>query len=150
MFEIKIYTDGACSGNPGPGGWGAILTAFKQDKLISEKELCGGSIKTTNNQMELTAAIESLKELKRPTKVTVVTDSKYLMDGITKWLPNWQSNDWKNSKNKKVKNIELWRKIQELSRIHDISWEWVKGHSLHKENERADYLARMGMRKYKE
>lgn len=149
MVEIKIYTDGACSGNPGPGGWGAILIAFNHGEVVSEKEIFGGAAETTNNRMELMAAIKGLETLNRPTKLTLITDSKYLKDGMTKWLSGWISNNWKNSAKKEIKNLDLWQTIHKLSENHDVSWEWVKGHNSHKENERADYLARLGLSEYK-
>lgn len=133
-----MYTDGACSGNPGPGGWGVLL----RHKDI-EKELSGGASETTNNRMELTAVIEGLKALKKRCDITLYTDSKYVMEGVTKWLPNWKRNDWKTS-NKKgaVKNQELWEELDKLLPLHEIQWIWVKGHAGHAENERVDTLAR--------
>ena len=142
---VKIYTDGACSGNPGPGGWGAILRYGD-----TEKELSGGDGETTNNRMELLAAINSLEALKRPCKVELYTDSVYVKDGITKWVHGWQKNGWKNSQKKPVKNVELWQKLVDVAGRHEIDWHWVKGHSGHLENERADELARMGMEPYKQ
>lgn len=137
---IEIYTDGACSGNPGPGGWGAIL----RYKAL-EKEICGGEALTTNNRMELMAAIMALESLKRPSHVRLHTDSMYLRDGITKWIHNWKRNGWRTSDKKPVKNAELWQRLERALETHDISWHWVKGHSGHDENERADELARQGM-----
>jgi ribonuclease HI len=137
---IEIYTDGACSGNPGPGGWGAIL----RYKAL-EKEICGGEALTTNNRMELMAAIMALESLKRPSHVRLHTDSMYLRDGITKWIHNWKRNGWRTSDKKPVKNAELWQRLDRALETHDISWHWVKGHSGHDENERADELARQGM-----
>lgn len=133
-----MYTDGACSGNPGPGGWGVLL----RHKDV-EKELSGGASETTNNRMELTAVIEGLKALKKPCDITLYTDSKYVMEGVTKWLPNWKRNGWKTS-NKKgaVKNQELWEELDKLLPLHEIQWIWVKGHAGHAENERVDTLAR--------
>ena len=148
-MKVSIYTDGACSGNPGPGGWGALLVARKNGEIVSEKEVYGGEYNTTNNQMELTAAIKALDLLKKPTHVTIVTDSKYLRDGMTKWIHQWQLNNWKNSQKKEIKNLKLWKKIHSLSQKHDISWVWVKGHDNHKENEKADFLARQGMASFK-
>ena len=148
-MEVKVFTDGACSGNPGPGGWGAILKALKDGKLISEKEIYGGEEITTNNRMELVAAIKALESLKKQSRVTIITDSKYLKDGMTKWINNWLSNNWRNSANKEIKNIDLWKKINALSQSHEVLWEWVKGHNSHEENERADHLARLGMSSYK-
>ena len=141
---IKIYTDGSCLGNPGTGGWAYSLKLNNKDiaHYGYEKE-------TTNNRMELMAAIKGLETLNRPTKLTLITDSKYLKDGMTKWLSGWISNNWKNSAKKEIKNLDLWQTIHKLSENHDVSWEWVKGHNSHKENERADYLARLGLSEYK-
>ena len=140
MAEVVIYTDGACSGNPGPGGWGVVLQW--QGK---EKELYGGDELTTNNRMELMAAIQALEALKRPMKVSLHTDSKYLLDGITKWVEGWQRNGWKTAAKKPVKNDDLWRRLLEAMRPHDVSWVWVKGHAGDPGNERADALARRGI-----
>jgi ribonuclease HI len=138
--HVTIYTDGACSGNPGPGGWGAILTSGAH-----RKELSGGESDTTNNKMELMAAIVALETLKKPSKVDLYTDSTYVRDGITKWIHGWRRNGWKTAAKKPVKNAELWQRLDEAQRRHDISWHWVKGHAGHPENERADELARGGM-----
>jgi ribonuclease HI len=135
--KIVIYTDGACSGNPGPGGWGAILRF--QGK---EKELAGGHPSTTNNQMELQAAIEALRALKEPCDVDLYTDSQYLRQGITQWIFNWKKNGWKTADKKPVKNKELWVTLDELVQTHSINWHWLKGHAGHPENERCDELAR--------
>lgn len=138
MARIEIFTDGACSGNPGPGGWGAILR-WKD----TEKELSGGAVETTNNRMELTAVIEALKALKVRCVISLYTDSKYVMEGVTKWLPNWKANHWKTANKKSpVKNIDLWQALDELLPQHEILWNWVKGHNGHPENERVDKLAR--------
>ncbi|SHL46503.1 ribonuclease HI [Roseibium suaedae] len=142
--RVTIYTDGACSGNPGPGGWGAILRYGEH-----EKELNGGEALTTNNRMELTAAIEALNSLKRACPIDLYTDSVYVRDGITKWMFNWKRNDWRTSDKKPVKNAELWQALDAASKRHDISWHWVKGHAGHPENERADELAREGMAPFK-
>lgn len=140
MMRVEIFTDGACSGNPGPGGWGAILRCRGV-----EKELSGGEAETTNNRMELTAVISALAALKKTCNITIYTDSKYVMDGITQWMPNWKSNGWKTSNKKApVKNIDLWQRLDELSQQHEIRWVWVKGHAGHAENERVDKLAREG------
>ena len=144
MSDVTIYTDGACSGNPGPGGWGAILIHGEH-----RKELNGGEAGTTNNRMELTAAIEALNALKRPCRVDLWTDSVYVRDGITKWIHGWKRNGWKTAAKKPVKNAELWQALDEALKRHDISWHWVKGHAGHPENERADELAREGMAPYK-
>ncbi|MGB5216104.1 MAG: ribonuclease HI [Anderseniella sp.] len=144
MTDVIIYTDGACSGNPGPGGWGAILVHGE-----TRKELSGGETETTNNRMELQAAIEALNALKRPCKVALYTDSVYVRDGITKWIKGWQRNGWRTAAKKPVKNAELWQALQAALQPHDIDWHWVKGHAGHPENERADELARIGMAPYK-
>lgn len=138
MARIEIFTDGACSGNPGKGGWGAILRHKE-----TEKELSGAENETTNNRMELTAVIEALKALKTTCIITLYTDSRYVMDGINQWLPNWKKNNWKTSNKKsEVKNIDLWQQLDELVQQHEIKWIWVKGHAGHSENERVDKLAR--------
>ena len=142
---VEIFTDGACSGNPGPGGWGAILR-WKGH----EKELKGGAAETTNNRMEMTAAIEALKALKRPSQVRLATDSTYLKDGITKWIEGWRSNGWKTAARKPVKNVDLWQALDAALARHRVDWVWVRGHSGHVENERADQLARDGMAPYKQ
>jgi ribonuclease HI len=135
--RIDIFTDGACSGNPGPGGWGAILRAGGH-----EKEISGGEPLTTNNRMELMAAIRALESLKKPSAVTLHTDSRYVMDGATKWLARWKANGWKTADKKPVKNEDLWRALEAEMARHDIRWQWVRGHDGHPENERADALAR--------
>lgn len=140
---IDIYTDGACSGNPGPGGWG-VLMIWKGH----EKELCGGETQTTNNRMELMAAIQGLEALKRNVPVRIHTDSTYVRDGITRWIHAWKANGWKTSAKKPVKNAELWQRLEEAQKGHDVTWHWVKGHAGHPENERADALARQGMQPY--
>lgn len=140
MPEVIIYTDGACSGNPGPGGWGAIL--INGD---NRKELSGGEAETTNNRMELRAAIEALNALKSPCTVELHTDSNYLRDGITSWIRKWKSNGWRTASKKPVKNEDLWKALDAAQERHDISWHWVKGHAGHPENERADELAREGL-----
>lgn len=138
---VEIFTDGACSGNPGPGGWGAVLRWRGQ-----EKELCGGERDTTNNRMELTAAIEALRALTRPSRVVVTTDSTYVKNGITSWLAQWKQRGWRTASKKAVKNEDLWRALDEAVASHeDVRWEWVKGHAGHAENERADELARRGI-----
>ena len=133
---IYIYTDGACKGNPGPGGWGALLVYGE-----AKKELYGFSIESTNNIMELTAVIESLKSIKRECPIVITTDSTYVKDGITKWIESWKVNHWKTSNKKPVKNKELWVELDNLCKLYQIQWKWVKGHSGHPENEHADYLA---------
>ena len=145
VARIEIFTDGACSGNPGIGGWGALLR-YKD----IEKELSGGELETTNNRMELTAVIEALKALKATCNITLYTDSKYVMCGITEWMDNWKKNGWKTT-NKKgdVKNVDLWQQLDELIKHHEIRWVWVKGHNGHHENERVDTLARNEVAKLK-
>ena len=137
---VKIFTDGACSGNPGPGGWGAILRWKGVDK-----ELSGGELETTNNRMELMAAIAALESLKRAVPVVLTTDSTYVKDGITKWIHNWKKNGWRTANKKPVKNADLWQRLEAALADHDVRWEWVKGHAGHPENERADELAREGI-----
>ncbi len=149
MTDLFAYTDGACSGNPGPGGWGVLLIAKSGDQIIKERELNGGHANTTNNRMELMAAISALETLARPTKITIVTDSAYVKNGITSWLTGWKANDWKTSAKKPVKNDDLWRQLDTAAARHDVTWQWVKGHAGHPENERADALARAGMAPYK-
>jgi len=138
--KIYIYTDGACKGNPGRGGWGALLKYSD-----TEKELCGGEQDTTNNRMEMTAAIKALAQLTRPCEVVLTTDSQYLRQGITQWIINWKKRGWKTANKKPVKNIDLWKQLDELEQKHQITWNWVKGHSGHPENERADELANKGI-----
>ncbi|WP_417767575.1 ribonuclease HI [Stappia sp.] len=142
--RVSIHTDGACSGNPGPGGWGALLRFGAH-----ERELCGGAADTTNNRMELTAAIEALNALKRPCVIDLHTDSTYVRDGITKWLFNWKRNDWRTADKKPVKNADLWQALDTARKRHEVVWHWVKGHAGHDDNERADELARKGMAPFK-
>ena len=149
MHNLFAYTDGACSGNPGPGGWGVLLVAKKQEKIIKERELFGGQKNTTNNQMELLAAISALEALDRPSKLKIITDSSYVKNGVTQWLENWKNNKWKTASKKPVKNAELWRRLDQARLRHEVIWEWVKGHAGHPENERADELARKGMEPFK-
>ena len=143
-MTVVIHTDGACSGNPGPGGWGAIL-----DYNGTRKELNGGAADTTNNRMEIQAAVEALNALKRPCTVEMHVDSQYVKDGITKWIHGWKKNGWKTADKKPVKNVELWQALDEAIKRHTISWHWVKGHDGHPDNERADELAREGMAPFK-
>lgn len=138
--KVSIFTDGACSGNPGPGGWGAILRYGS-----FEKEMKGGERDTTNNRMELLAAISALEALRRPASIDLYTDSQYVRGGITGWIHNWKRNGWKTSDRKPVKNVDLWQRLDAALREHDIAWHWVKGHAGHPENERADQLAREGL-----
>ena len=149
MAELFAYTDGACSGNPGPGGWGALMQAREGTKILRERELKGGERETTNNRMELLAAINALEALDRPSKITIVTDSNYVKNGITGWIHGWKKNGWKNAAKKPVKNAELWQRLDEARKRHEVTWEWVKGHAGHPENERADQLARDGMAPFK-
>ena len=149
MFKFKAYTDGACSGNPGIGGWGAGLLAEKNNEIIKRKELSGSAKETTNNQMELIAAIETLKALTKPTKIIIITDSNYVKKGITEWLPSWKRNNWKTSARKEVKNKKLWQELEELVNKNIVDWKWVKGHAGNIENERADFLAREEINKIK-
>jgi len=135
--SVEIFTDGACSGNPGPGGWGAILRYGE-----TERELSDGEAQTTNNRMEMMAAICALESLKRPVKVSLHTDSQYLRDGVTKWIHAWKRRGWKTADNKPVKNVDLWQRLEEASKPHKVTWLWVRGHDGHPENERADKLAR--------
>lgn len=144
-MEIHLYTDGACSGNPGPGGWGVLLLAKEGDAILKERELSGGAAQTTNNRMELQAALEGLNAIERPSTLTVFTDSIYVKDGMTKWLAGWKARGWKTAGKSAVKNEDLWQRLDEASQRHDIDWVWVKGHAGHPENERADALARQGM-----
>jgi ribonuclease HI len=140
VTEVVIHTDGACRGNPGPGGWGAWLVSGQH-----ERELCGGEAHTTNNRMELTAAIEALAALKRQCKVQLYTDSQYVQNGITVWLPQWKKRGWKTADRKPVKNADLWLLLEEQIARHEVHWHWVKGHSGHAGNERADALANRGV-----
>ncbi len=149
MAKLFAYTDGACSGNPGPGGWGALMQAMDGGKVVKERELKGGEANTTNNRMELLAAIHALEALERDTEITIVTDSNYVKNGITGWIFGWKKNGWKNAAKKPVKNVELWQRLDEANARHRVTWEWVKGHAGHPENERADALARAGMAPFK-
>jgi ribonuclease HI len=149
MPDLYAYTDGACSGNPGPGGWGVLLRAKDGETVVKERELHGGEANTTNNQMELMAAISALESLTRASKITVVTDSQYVKNGVTGWIFGWKKNGWKTAAKKPVKNAELWQRLDAAQARHDVTWEWVKGHAGHPENERADELARAGMAPFK-
>jgi len=140
VTDVELYTDGACRGNPGPGGWGVLLRARGQ-----EREICGGEFSTTNNRMELMAAIEGLQALTRPCSVAVYTDSEYLRKGIGEWLPKWKAAGWRTAARKPVKNEDLWRRLEAAAGRHQVEWHWVKGHSGHAENERADELANCGL-----
>jgi ribonuclease HI len=138
--QVSLFTDGACRGNPGPGGWGALLR-FRD----SEKELYGAETETTNNRMELTAAIMGLEALKRPCRVVLTTDSQYVKNGITEWLPEWKQRGWKTANKKQVKNVDLWQRLDAAVARHEITWHWVKGHSGHAENDRVDQLANLAI-----
>jgi ribonuclease HI len=141
--RVEIFTDGACSGNPGPGGWGALLIYQGV-----EHEICGGEAQTTNNRMELRAAIEAISALSRPSDVRLSTDSTYVRDGITRWIGKWKRNGWRTAARKPVKNTDLWQRLDEVMRGHEIEWLWVRGHSGHPQNERADGLARRGLSEF--
>lgn len=136
MKHVEIFTDGACSGNPGPGGWGAIMRMGEHEKLLS-----GSEAQTTNNRMELMAVIAALEALKHPCRVTITTDSQYVMKGMTEWLPGWKRKNWRTAAKKPVKNAELWQRLDAAQSMHELEWQWVRGHSGHPENERADQLA---------
>ncbi|MEZ5833219.1 MAG: ribonuclease HI [Dongiaceae bacterium] len=142
---VEIFTDGACSGNPGPGGWGAVLRYG-----AVEKEINGGEPETTNNRMELMAAIMAIEAVKRPCEIHLHTDSEYLRNGITTWIHSWKARGWKTADKKPVKNVDLWQRLERAIETHDVHWHWVKGHSGHKENERADELARLAIRQMKD
>lgn len=146
MKRVEIFTDGACSGNPGPGGWGAILRLAETGQA---RELSGGEADTTNNRMELTAVLMALQALKEPLEVDVYTDSSYVSKGISAWIHGWKRNGWKTADKKPVKNAELWQALDEARKRHKVTWHWVKGHAGHAENERADELAREGMKPFK-
>ncbi len=138
--QVDIYTDGACKGNPGPGGWGALLRFRDQ-----EKELCGGELSTTNNRMELMAVLEALRALKRSCRVNLYTDSEYVRRGMTEWVKGWQRNGWRTASRQPVKNVDLWQSLVDEARRHQVEWHWVKGHAGHPDNERADGLANAGI-----
>ena len=140
MKPVALYTDGACRGNPGPGGWGAVLVYGEV-----EREYCGGEPDTTNNRMEMLAVIKGLQVLTEGCAVTVTTDSKYVLQGVTQWMPNWKKNGWRTAARKPVKNVDLWQQLDETLQAHDVSWEWVKGHAGHPRNEQADALANRGI-----
>lgn len=149
MADLFAYTDGACSGNPGPGGWGVLLLAMDGGEVVKERTLKGGEALTTNNKMELMAAISALEALAKPSIITIVTDSNYVKNGITSWIHGWKRNGWKNAAKKPVANAELWQRLDTVQARHTVTWKWVKGHAGHAENERADALAREGMAPFK-
>jgi ribonuclease HI len=149
MPALVAYTDGACSGNPGPGGWGVLLQAKRGADVVKERTLSGGEPDTTNNRMELMAAISALETLSQPSEITIVTDSAYVKNGVTSWIHGWKRNGWRTADRKPVKNAELWQRLDLAQARHKVIWEWVKGHAGHPENERADALAREGMAPFK-
>jgi ribonuclease HI len=149
MAELFAYTDGACSGNPGPGGWGVLMIARENGAVIKERELSGGEPLTTNNRMELLAAISALEALKRASPVTIVTDSAYVKNGVTEWIHAWKRKGWRTAGGSPVKNVELWQRLEVAAAGHEVTWRWIKGHAGHPENERADALARAGMAPFK-
>lgn len=149
MPDLFAWTDGACSGNPGPGGWGVLMRALEGATVVKERELQGGEAQTTNNRMELMAAISALETLSRPSQIVIVTDSAYVKNGVTQWIHGWKRNGWKTADRKPVKNVELWQRLDAAQATHTVEWRWIKGHAGHAENERADELARAGMAPFK-
>jgi ribonuclease HI len=149
MPELYAYTDGACSGNPGPGGWGVLMRAIDQGSIVKERELSGGEAMTTNNRMELMAAISALETLARPTGIIIVTDSAYVKNGITEWMAAWKRRNWRTAAGPAVKNLDLWQRLDAAQARHSVTWQWIKGHAGHAGNERADALARAGMALFK-
>ena len=149
MPELYAYTDGACSGNPGPGGWGVLLLAREAGAVVKERTLQGGEAMTTNNRMELLAAISALETLARPSEIIIVTDSAYVKNGVTEWIHGWKLNGWRTAGRDPVKNADLWQRLDAAQARHKVDWRWIKGHAGHEENERADALARAGMAPFK-
>ncbi|TXH96381.1 MAG: ribonuclease HI [Pseudorhodobacter sp.] len=149
MPELFAYTDGACSGNPGPGGWGVLMIAREGGAVVKEREMQGGEPLTTNNRMELMAAISALEALTKPVEITIVTDSAYVKNGVTEWIHGWKRNGWRTAGKDPVKNAELWQRLDAAQARHKVVWRWIKGHAGHAENERADALARAGMAPFK-
>ncbi len=149
MPDLFAYTDGACSGNPGPGGWGVLMIARENGVVVKERELQGGEPLTTNNRMELLAAISALEALTRPSELTIVTDSAYVKNGVTEWIHAWKRKNWRTAGGSPVKNVELWQRLEAAAARHQVTWRWIKGHAGHAENERADALARAGMAPFK-
>ena len=149
MTQLFAWTDGACSGNPGPGGWGVLMCAMDGAQIVKERELSGGEADTTNNRMELMAAISALETLSRVSEITVVTDSTYVKNGVTQWIHGWKRNGWRTADKKPVKNADLWQRLDAAQARHTVHWQWIKGHAGHAENERADELARRGMAPFK-
>ncbi|MGV8988237.1 MAG: ribonuclease HI [Cypionkella sp.] len=150
MPELFAYTDGACSGNPGPGGWGVLMLAREDGKVVKERTLNGGEAHTTNNRMELLAAISALEALTKPVDITIITDSVYVKNGITEWMPGWKRRGWRTAGGPPVKNVDLWQRLDAAQAGHKVIWRWIKGHAGHAENERADELARAGMAPFKQ
>ena len=149
MPDLYAYTDGACSGNPGPGGWGVLLLARDGETVVKERTLQGGEAQTTNTRMELLAAISALECLARPSEIIVVTDSAYVKNGVTEWIHNWKRKGWRTAGGPPVKNVDLWQRLDAAQARHKVTWRWIKGHAGHAENERADELARAGMAPFK-
>ncbi len=149
MLDLFAYTDGACSGNPGPGGWGVLMIAREGGQVVKERELCGGETHTTNNRMELLAAISALEALTKQSDLTIVTDSAYVKNGITEWIAAWKRKGWRTAGGPPVKNVDLWQRLDAAQARHRVTWRWIKGHAGHAENERADALARAGMAPFK-
>jgi ribonuclease HI len=149
MPDLFAYTDGACSGNPGPGGWGVLMIARDGETIVKTRELQGGEADTTNNRMELLAAISALEALTRGTALTIITDSAYVKNGVSTWIHGWKRNGWRTADKKPVKNVDLWQRLDTAQARHRVTWEWIKGHAGHPENERADELARTGMAPFK-
>jgi len=149
MADYHAFTDGACSGNPGPGGWGVLLQAREGARVLKERELSGGEAMTTNNRMELLAAISALEVLGKPVAITVTTDSAYVKNGVTQWIHNWKKKGWRTADGSPVKNVDLWQRLEAAAARHQVTWAWIKGHAGHEENERADALARAGMAPFK-
>ncbi|PTV95101.1 ribonuclease HI [Rhodobacter aestuarii] len=149
MPDLFAWTDGACSGNPGPGGWGVLMRAMDGETVVKERELSGGEPDTTNNRMELMAAISALEALTRATAITITTDSAYVKNGVQSWIHGWKRNGWRTADKKPVKNVDLWQRLDAAQARHEVTWKWIKGHAGHAENERADELARAGMAPYK-
>ncbi len=149
MPDLFAYTDGACSGNPGPGGWGVLMIAREGGAVVKEREMQGGEQLTTNNRMELMAAISALEALTKAVDITIVTDSAYVKNGVTEWIHGWKRNGWRTAGKDPVKNVELWQRLDAAQARHKVTWKWIKGHAGHAENERADTLARAGMAPFK-
>jgi ribonuclease HI len=149
MPDLFAYTDGACSGNPGPGGWGVLMVARENGSVVKQRELQGGEALTTNNRMELMAAISALEALSRPTELIIVTDSAYVKNGVTEWIHAWKRKNWRTAGGSPVKNVELWQRLEAAAAPHQVTWRWIKGHAGHAENEHADALARAGMAPFK-